>query len=113
MVVCTRQRQLHRCLGNGERNVPPPDRNRSRLRDPHLFGGRQAFVIPFSSIYEPARIVRMRAGSLLPEYIYRFAAAAAPVVQTAGPGMPPAAPGETDALRTMFLSGRNGTAPRG
>ena len=35
-------------LGNGERNVPPPDRNRSRLRDPHLFGGRQAFVIPFS-----------------------------------------------------------------
>ena len=33
----------------------------------------------------------MRAGSLLPEYTYRFAAAAAPVVQTAGPGMPPAA----------------------
>lgn len=46
---------------------------------------------PFPSTYEPARIVRMRAGSLLPEYTYRFAAAAAPVVQTAGPGMPPAA----------------------
>lgn len=54
-------------------------------------GGHQTFVAPFPSTYEPARIVRMCAGSLLPEYPYRFAAAAAPVVQTAGPGMPPAA----------------------
>lgn len=93
MVVCTRQRQLHRCLGNGERNVPPPDRNRSRLRDPHLFGGRQAFVIPFPSIYEPAHTETVCAGSLLPEYTYRFAAAAALVVQTAGPDIQKASPG--------------------
>lgn len=72
-------------------------------------GGHQTFVPPFSlNIRTRAHRSDVRRVPLLPEYPYRFAAAAAPVVQTAGSGclLRGAASGQADWRRVDRASPR-------